>query len=59
MRCNRKEIALKMKKDDFLKILSSITPNEMHNFIETKNKKRKLINVITILNTDESVNKNN
>lgn len=38
-----------MKKEDFIKILSSITPNEMHNFIESKDTKRKIIDAITLI----------
>lgn len=41
-----------MDKEDFLKILSSITPSEMHIFIENKDTKKKLINAITILDSD-------
>lgn len=39
-----------MKKEDFIEILSSITPNEMHNFIEQKDTKRKLIDAIVVIN---------
>lgn len=42
-----------MQKEDFLKILSSITPNEMHHFIETKDCKRKLIEAITLIEVDK------
>lgn len=38
-----------MKKDDFLKVISSITPKEMHTLLENKDKKRKMINVVTIV----------
>ena len=38
-----------MKKDDFLKIISSISPKEMHTLLEMKDKKRKKLNVVTIV----------
>lgn len=38
-----------MKKDDFLKIISSISPKEMHTLLEKKDKKRKKLNVVTIV----------
>ena len=42
-----------ISKEDFLKILSSITPNEMHNFIESKDCKRKLIDAVTVIVVDK------
>lgn len=44
----RKELSI-LNKDDFLKIISSITPKEMHTLLENKNRKRKMINVVTII----------
>lgn len=38
-----------MKKDDFLKIVSSISPKDMHKLLENKNKKKKKLNVVTIV----------
>ena len=45
-----------MHKEDFIKILSSISPQEMHKFIENKDTKRKLINAITIIDNSDNNN---
>lgn len=38
-----------MQKDDFLKVISSISPKDMHTLLENKDKKRKKLNVVTIV----------
>lgn len=38
-----------MKKENFLKIVSSVSPKEMHKILEDKDKKQKPLNVVTIV----------